>query len=500
MNGDEAVGNFIAISINLVPDRVEVLALCPVAWNIPWWNNVAMGVLPKGVILVVDDDAPLREMIRFYLESTGYSVVEAASGKACIQTLQAEHPDAVLMDYELPDTTGIKLLPEVRAIDGSVPVIVLTGHGTIDLAVNSVKAGAEQFITKPVTMPVLSKVLESVLESRRQHRKQLAGQANRVRYKRDPFLGTSHPIRRLREEVEHLRQSTSTILIHGETGTGKGVLASWIHEHGVRASEPFVDLNCAGLNRELLESDLFGHEKGAFTGAFAAKQGLLEVAHRGTVFLDEIGEMDLQIQPKLLKVLEEKQIRRIGDVRNRSIDVQLIAATHRDLASLVEEGKFRRDLYFRINTIQLRIPPLRERIEDIPVLTDWFLNYLNFDLKRDSTVGDGVMQALMNYSWPGNIRELRNVLERAALLCQGGVIQVRDLNFQPIDSSVIVSGTEPQADVTIDDLVRRHVESVLNRTEGRVDKAAIALGISRSTLYAKIKEYKIKVPIKASRS
>ena len=475
-------------------EKVDVLQ-----WHIANSDNRAMDGLPKSSILVVDDDVPLRQIIRSYLEIKGYSVAEAATGKACLQALESEHPDAILMNYELPDYNGNRLLAEIRAIDSSVPVIVLTGYGTIDLAVQAIKAGAEQFVTKPVTMQVLSKLLESVLENRRQQRKQLAGQASRVRYKRDPFLGTSAAIRRLRDQAERVLRSHSTILIEGETGTGKGVLASWIHEHGPRAREPFVDLNCAGLNRELLESDLFGHEKGAFTGAVATKQGLLEVAHRGTVFLDEIGEMDLLIQPKLLKVLEEKQIRRIGDVRARAIDVHLIAATHRDLAALVAEEKFRRDLYFRLNTIQLRIPPLRERVEDVPVLTDWFLNYLNFDLKRDNlTVGEGVMQALQGYRWPGNIRELRNVLERAALLSQGGVIQIRDLNFQLLAPSSEPTPTERRGDITIDDLVREHIEVTLERMEGRVDRAAAVLGIPRSSLYAKIKQYQIKVSLKAS--
>ena len=498
--------NVIAISMNLNEGLMETFLGSERCYSVTYrilrlditnGNNAVMDVLPKGSILIVDDDAPLREMIRSYLELNGYSVAEAATGKACLQALQAEQPDAILMDHQLPDNNGTRLLPEIRAINSAVPVIILTGFGTIDLAVQAIKAGAEQFVTKPVTMPILSKILENVLENRRQQRKQLAGQVSRVRYKRDPFMGTSAVIGRLREEVGQILNSHSTILIEGETGTGKGVLASWIHEHGLRAREPFVDLNCAGLNRELLESDLFGHEKGAFTGAVATKHGLLEVAHRGTVFLDEIGEMDLLIQPKLLKVLEEKQIRRIGDVRNRPIDVHLIAATHRDLASLVAEGKFRRDLFFRLNTLQLRIPPLRERIEDIPILTDWFLTYLNFDLKRDNlTAGEGVIDALQSYSWPGNIRELRNVLERAALLCRGDVIQVRDLNFQLLADSC--APTQMNRDVTIRDLVREHIEVTLERMEGRVDRAAAVLGIPRSTLYAKIKEYQIKFPLKSS--
>jgi transcriptional regulator with PAS, ATPase and Fis domain len=244
-----------------------------------------------------------------------------------------------------------------------------------------------------------------------------------------------------------------------------------------------------------LESELFGHEKGAFTGAVTAKPGMMEVAHRGIMFLDEIGDMDPCIQPKLLKVLEEKQIRRLGDVRNRMVDVQLIAATHRNLATLVAEGKFRSDLYFRINTIQLRIPPLRERVGDIPVLSYWFLKHLTTDLNRDSLkLADGVMQSLQSYSWPGNIRELRNVLERAALLCDDGVIRDSDLSFQSIAAPRMQAGMEPGGDLTIEELERRHIALVLQRVNGKVDQAADKLGIPRSTLYSKIKQYKIKIP------
>lgn len=448
--------------------------------------------MSKLQILIVDDDELLREALGDYLDTIGYAVRHAGTGRACLQALDAGLPDAVVMDFELPDTNATRLLQEVHAVDPSLPVIVITGNGTIDLAVRMIKDGAEQFLTKPVETQVLSKLLDTVLENRRQKRKQLAGQASGTRFKRNPFMGTSAAISRLQKEVGRILSCNRTILIAGETGSGKGVLASWMHENGPRANEPFVDLNCAGLNRELLESELFGHEKGSFTGAIAAKPGIMEVAHRGILFLDEIGDMDPVIQPKLLKVLEEKQFRRIGDVRNRVSDLQLIAATHRDLASLVAEGKFRSDLYFRINTIQLRIPPLRERAEDIPVLADWFLGYLKADLNRESlNLADGVIEALQGYSWPGNIREFRNVLERAALLCDSGVIRVSDLGFQLIASPITRPEVEPGGDLTIEELERRHIALVLQRVNGKVDVAAGKLGVPRSTLYSKIKQYHI---------
>ena len=282
------------------------------------------------------------------------------------------------------------------------------------------------------------------------------------------------------------------ILIQGETGTGKGVLAEWLTKQGPRSNEAFVDLNCAGLNRELLESDLFGHEKGAFTGAITQKTGLLDVAHRGTLFLDEIGDMDISIQARLLKALDEKRFRRVGGVRDRAVDVHLIAATHQDMGALVEDGKFRRDLYYRVNTIPLVIPPLRTRISDIPVLAEWILDRLREDMNRGPLqFGSDVMAALKNYSWPGNIRELRNVLERAALLCKHGVICTEDLHFQLTRTSArpVPIADQTSADMTLEELERQHISFVLRKEEGKVDRAAAKLGIPRSSLYVKIKQY-----------
>ena len=315
-----------------------------------------------------------------------------------------------------------------------------------------------------------------------------------MRFRRDPFLGTSEGIRRLESSARSILGTSLPILIQGETGTGKGVLAEWLTKQGPRSNEAFVDLNCAGLNRELMESDLFGHEKGAFTGAITQKVGLLDVAHRGTLFLDEIGDMDISIQAKLLKALDEKRFRRVGGVRDRTVDVHLIAATHQDMGALVEDGKFRRDLYFRVSTIPLVIPPLRERINDIPVMAEWILDRLRDDLNRGPLhLGDNVMNALESYSWPGNIRELRNVLERAALLCKDGVICPEDLHFQLARTSAkAVSIThQPNAEMTLEDLERQHISFVLRKENGKVDRAATKLGIPRSSLYAKIKQYGI---------
>jgi len=272
------------------------------------------------------------------------------------------------------------------------------------------------------------------------------------------------------------------------TITGKGVLATWLHKHGPRAEEAFVDLNCAGLSREFLETELFGHEKGAFTGALASKTGLLEVADRGTVFLDEIGDMGSEVQPKLLKVLEEKRFRRLGDVRDRRVDIRLVAATHQDLTQLIHEKKFRSDLYYRISTVPLVVPPLRERVEDIPVLAERLLQRLAAVLGRGEIVlSPDAMRTLQDYPWPGNIRELRNVLERAILLCEKDALAPGDLAFDHGSGALCVD----DSNLTLQELERRHIERVLQEEHGQFSRAAVRLGIPKSTLYQKVKKYGI---------
>ncbi len=410
------------------------------------------------------------------------------TGPHVCRALQVHRPDAVLAEHNPPHSDALALLREVQAFDADIPVIVMTAHGSIDLAVHAIKEGAEQFLVKPIEPSLLFSVLAEALANRDSSPNTLT--APRSSSKADPFLGSSPAIRNLSEAAARLLGSNCPILIEGETGTGKGVLALWLHQRGPRAEQAFVDLNCAGLNRELLENELFGHERGAFTGALARKTGILELAHRGTVFLDEIGDMDLAIQPKLLKVLEEKQFRRLGGVRECAIDIHLIAATNRDLNELVAVQHFRADLYFRVSTLPLRIPPLRERREDIPVLVEWFRARLSVGFGRGGLrIDDQAFAVLEAYDWPGNIRELRNVLERAALVCERGVIRAGDLRFrtrvpyQPPAQDV--------AEITIEQLERAHIERALEQVNGKVGAAALRLGMSRSTLYARIKQYGI---------
>jgi DNA-binding NtrC family response regulator len=435
-----------------------------------------------SAILIVDDEAAVRLAVRDFLELHGYAVLLAHDCQAALERLRAAPVDAAIVDYSLPDGNALELLPRLLQAAPRLPVVILTGHGTIDLAVRAIKEGAEHFLTKPIELPALLVVLERALTNARNQKRQLAGRARDRRRRPDPFLGGSDAIRRLREEALRVRASDSPVLIRGETGVGKGVLAEWLHSQGPRAEEPFVDLNCGGLDREFLESELFGHEKGAFTGAAFQKPGLLEIAHRGSVFLDEIGDLDPQVQPKLLKVLEEKRFRRLGDVRDRQVDIRLIAATHRDLLALSRQSQFRSDLYFRISTLPLELPPLRDRPEDIQPLAERLLLDVAAELARpELALTRDAARALAEYSWPGNIRELRNVLERAALLSDGPLLSRRELRFDAAAAPDAPSGT------SLEDVERRHIERTLRVVGGRVERAAKRLGVPRSSLYQKLK-------------
>ncbi len=452
--------------------------------------------MPK--VLIVDDEPGIRFGVRDFLESEGLEVDEAETMAAAERAVREGRPDVVVLDHMLPDGTALDLLPRIKELEPSLPVVVLTGHATIDLAVRAIKEGADQFLAKPVELPALLVMLQRLLETQREKRRQIAGRARQAREAVDPFAGTSPAIQALAEQAHRLTASSSPVLIEGETGSGKGVLARWLHHNGPRADEPFVDMNCAGLSREFLETELFGHEKGAYTGAVNSKPGMLEVAHRGVMFLDEIGDLDPQVQPKLLKVLEEKRFRRLGEIRDRQVDIQLIAATHQNLPELVNEKRFRSDLYFRISTIPLRVPPLRERTEDIPVLAHVFLDGFASDLgRRGLRLSPAAERALCCYAWPGNVRELRNVIERAVLLCGKDVLQPEDLHFNGPASLVAPAAGEPplaESSVTLEELERLHIQRVLRELGGHVAEASQRLGIPRSTLYQKIKKFGLSVP------
>jgi DNA-binding NtrC family response regulator len=443
----------------------------------------------KSRILVVDDEPSVRLGLRRFLERRGYEVHEAGDCSGAERTCATVLPDVAILDQRLPDGDGVELLVRLKDACPGLAVVMLTAYGSIELAVRAIREGAEQFLTKPLDMEAICVVVERLIEDRRNRQRQLAVRPERDAF--DPFLGKSRAIRALSAEAQRLLETDSPLLIQGETGVGKGVMARWLHENGPRGAEPFVDLNCAALSRELLESELFGHEPGAFTGAAKRKLGLLEVANRGTAFLDEIGDMDLAIQARLLKVLEEKRFRRLGDVHDRSVDVRLVAATNRDLPRLMATRAFREDLYFRISTLPLVIPPLRERPEDIPEIARDILRRIPSRKASEMTVGEEALAELSGYAWPGNIRELRNVLERAALVSTGPVIRPGDLRFGG-PSPRGTDGPEPVR--TLDEVERDHIARVLEIEGGHVARAAAQLGVSVSSLYDRIKRYRLTVP------
>jgi DNA-binding NtrC family response regulator len=441
-------------------------------------------------ILVVDDEEAIRFAIKDFLEQHGYAADEARTLAEAEAKYRREVYDLVALDYALPDGNALDLLPRLKAVDAGVPVVLLTAHGSIELAVRSIQLGAEQFLVKPLNLPALLTVLERALENQRNRRRELANAArDQPRRALDLFLGLSPAIRRLEGQARRAAGTESPILIQGATGTGKSELARWLHRNSSRRDEPMLELNCAGFARDFLETELFGHEKGAFTGASAAKVGLLEAAHRGTVFLDELGDMDLQIQPKLLKALEEKRFRRLGEVQDRKVDFRLVAATHQDLERLVQERLFRADLFYRVSAIQLVMPPLAERAEDLPALAQNLLDRLTDEWGREqASFTKAALLRLQNHGWPGNIRELRNVLERALLAAGGGCLDEGDLDFAGSPRAGAAPGTAA-SHLTLREVERNHIALVLGEEGGHVERAAKRLNIPRSTLYQKIKAY-----------
>ena len=449
--------------------------------------------MAEEVVLVVEDEAPLRNAVCEFLSQKGMRPLAAGNCAQAEFLWKKEQPDIAILDYELPDGDALSLMPRLQAVDPHTPLVILTGHGSIQLAVDAIKQGAEQFLTKPAEMHTLLMVIERCLDNHRNRQQQIVTRTRIRRDGTDPFLGASAGMRHLAEMANRVLNSNSPVLIQGETGTGKGILARWLHQNGARASRPFIDLNCGGLSRDLLETELFGHEKGSFTGAVQTKTGLLEIGHKGTVFLDEIGDMDMQVQPKLLKVLEDKTFRRLGGTQERMVDVRLIAATHHDLRRMAQEKMFREDLYFRVSTITLHVPPLRERVEDIAALSRSLLDSITSSMGMTRVeIDPETLRSLETYSWPGNVRELKNILERAVLLGDQKMLLSRDLHFDiNVDIDEPLSAV-PQSPIhTLEEMEKVYIGQMLQSVGGRVAEAAKRLGIPRSSLYHKLKQYRI---------
>jgi DNA-binding NtrC family response regulator len=438
--------------------------------------------MPFSIVLV-EDDRSVRDAMAKFLRLRNWHVVEAESCRAAHQAILDARPDALVADYSLPDGNGLDLLQRLKAAEPELPIILLTAYGTIDLAVTAVKEGAEQFFTKPVDLPTLDVALRRAVENARSRAARAVQRSVDSRDEPEPFLGASPAIRQLQEDATRTLESPRPVLLLGETGTGKGVLARWLHRRGPRADEAFVGLNCAGLSRELLESELFGYERGAFTGATGNKLGLLEAAHHGTLFLDEVGELSTEVQPKLLTVLEDQRFRRLGSIRDRAVDVKFVSATHHDLEERSRQGGFRADLYYRIAMLPLVVPPLRERGDDVIELAERMLARIARELGRgELTLAPDAHHALSTYDWPGNVRELRNVLERAALFAEGGVINGQRLLGSRTDRG---RGKRP---TTLQEAEEAHIAAVMRETGGRVDAAAEILGLSKSALYDRLRK------------
>jgi len=442
-------------------------------------------------LLIVDDDPNIVAGLKALL-SDEWEVKTAVTAREARSVFADFSPDVVLLDMHLPDGNGVDVLHDLKMYSEAVSVIMMSGVGTVDSVVESMKLGAETFLQKPFDYSLLSLTLEQLARMVATRRELIAlrrGDAN----EQERLPGLSPAVQNLNQLLGQIARAPSPVLIEGDSGTGKGVFARLIHNRSPRARAPFVDLNCAGLSKELLESELFGHERGAFTNAMNTKQGLFEIAADGTLFLDEIGEMDVTVQARLLKAIEDKRFRRVGGIRDLTANFRLVAATNRDLGAEVAAGRFRADLFFRLNVIRVRMPPLRERIEDIPLLVDVILRPLSKELGRPApAVSARALKKLQSYAWPGNVRELRNVLERAMLTMTGKEIMNDDLLLESDTKSLAkTSGGMPSTDWEIralDDVVSDYVTASVTAAGGNIRKAARQLKISPSTLYARMKK------------
>ncbi|MEW6732440.1 MAG: sigma-54 dependent transcriptional regulator [Acidobacteriota bacterium] len=437
--------------------------------------------------MIVDDQPSVRFGLVSLLESEGYRTAMAENGQQALLAVRENAPSLVLLDLRLPDMDGLELLQSIKAIDDDVPVIILTAYGTIESAVRALKGGAENFLTKPFDPDSLLIVLGKTLEQGRARRERLLAGLAQEQRAAEYFLGHSEAILCVHDMVERVAQSDATVLLQGETGTGKGMLAQFIHRLSKRRAKPFVTVNCAGLSRELLETELFGHEKGAFTSATASKPGLLELAHEGTFFFDEIAEMELSIQAKVLNVIEYQKFRRVGGVQEREVDVRIIGATNRNLLTEIKRGNFREDLYYRFSVMTITLPPLRARREDIIPLAHHFIHQFNQKLNRHIEGLTPKAAALLeSYNWPGNIRELRNIIERAVILSASNHIHARDLPLGVISEEATENLREEF--LSLAELEQLHIQRVLAAMGGNLSRTAEALGVTRATLYKKIRK------------
>ncbi len=462
-------------------------------------------------VLVIEDDDTVRDVLRSFLGEKGFEVTLAKNGAAGLEMVRGEKFDLILTDLVMPGVTGMDVLREVVAAKISIPVIVMTAFGTVQTAVEAMRIGAFDYVTKPFNLAELMIVLEKALSvsNLRKENVMLKMQLKK-KYNFKGLIGDSPRMQAVYELIEKIADTDSTVLITGESGTGKELIAKTVHyNNSVRAGGPFVPINCAAIPRDLLESELFGHEKGAFTGAVTTRLGRFELAQGGTLFLDEVGELDPSLQVKLLRVLQEREFERVGGMKTIKVDVRILAATNKDLEQATKEGKFREDLFYRLNVIPLHLPPLRERTEDIGLLIDHFVHEFSLKRKREPfSFSPEAMACLLRYQWPGNVRELENLIERLSILVSGTVVNVIDLPEklrQKSDVDMLNTAPPPVQDITafggtgvnlnemVSAMERSMIIKALEQAGGVRSKAAQLLGLNRTTLLEKMKKMRIEM-------